>query len=189
MVLARQSNVGNVISVATNNGTAFPSGPSINDQFYRTDLHLVFFWDGTDWLTVNEYSADWLPAGAVGPTYSANGTILIARIGMTNSLTTWKATRFDASNSVGGPSSAVVYWNGSVYTTDDPTLVDLPVTSFNTQDQTPGDWINVVAELNSLTYSGLSYCDRFLVVCSIAKVGAPGTLTIYPYLAYRLRGT
>ena len=37
-------------------GTSFPGGPSTNDLFYRTDRALLYYYDGTRWLTLNEYS-------------------------------------------------------------------------------------------------------------------------------------
>jgi hypothetical protein len=37
-------------------GTIFPSDPEANDVFFRTDLQLLCFWDGTNWITVNKYA-------------------------------------------------------------------------------------------------------------------------------------
>lgn len=39
-------------------GTSFPGSPSSGDKFYRTDLNWLCFYDGTRWLTVHEYLAD-----------------------------------------------------------------------------------------------------------------------------------
>lgn len=36
-------------------GTAFPGSPSTGDQFWRSDLQLEFFFDGTRWLTTTLY--------------------------------------------------------------------------------------------------------------------------------------
>lgn len=36
-------------------GTSFPGSPSTNERFFRTDLGLDFYYDGTRWLSVNEY--------------------------------------------------------------------------------------------------------------------------------------
>lgn len=44
---------GNVVG----KGTAFPLLPAINDQFYRTDLHMQFYWSGTYWLSDTLFSA------------------------------------------------------------------------------------------------------------------------------------
>lgn len=37
-------------------GVAFPGGPAVGDLFYRTDLGFLCAWNGTYWLTVNEFS-------------------------------------------------------------------------------------------------------------------------------------
>lgn len=36
-------------------GTAFPGSPTADDLFYRTDRNLIYFYDGTRWLTIHEY--------------------------------------------------------------------------------------------------------------------------------------
>lgn len=36
-------------------GTSNPGSPSTNDLFYRTDLGRLIFYDGTRWLTVQQY--------------------------------------------------------------------------------------------------------------------------------------
>lgn len=40
----------------TPSGTAFPSAPTTGSMFYRTDLNLLCYYDGTRWLTVHEYA-------------------------------------------------------------------------------------------------------------------------------------
>lgn len=37
-------------------GTSFPGSPANNDLFYRTDRDLLYFYDGTRWLTVTLYT-------------------------------------------------------------------------------------------------------------------------------------
>lgn len=39
----------------TSSGTAFPSGPATGMRFFRSDLGLECYYDGTRWLTLNEY--------------------------------------------------------------------------------------------------------------------------------------
>lgn len=41
----------NTITIALASGTSFPGSPATNDRFYRTDLHVQFFYDGTRWLS------------------------------------------------------------------------------------------------------------------------------------------
>lgn len=36
-------------------GTSFPSSPATNDLFYRTDRDVLYFYDGTRWLSVDQH--------------------------------------------------------------------------------------------------------------------------------------
>lgn len=36
-------------------GTSFPVSPSTNDKFYRTDRNMLYYYDGTRWLTTQIY--------------------------------------------------------------------------------------------------------------------------------------
>jgi len=42
----------------TGSGTSFPAGPTTDMLFYRTDLDILFFWDGTRWLSTTVFAAD-----------------------------------------------------------------------------------------------------------------------------------
>ena len=44
-------------AVAWNSGTSFPANKATGDRYWRTDLGLECYWDGTRWLSVNEYRA------------------------------------------------------------------------------------------------------------------------------------
>ena len=37
-------------------GTSFPGSPANNDLFYRTDYDMLFFYDGTRWLSTNLFT-------------------------------------------------------------------------------------------------------------------------------------
>jgi hypothetical protein len=58
-------------------GTSFPGSPSTNDKYYRTDRNLLYYYDGTRWLTTEvfcielkreEVALAW-PASATGSPY------------------------------------------------------------------------------------------------------------------------
>jgi hypothetical protein len=42
-------------AVIWNAGTAFPASKATNDRYWRTDLGMEFFWDGTRWVTTTLY--------------------------------------------------------------------------------------------------------------------------------------
>lgn len=56
-------------------GVAFPGSPATDDLFHRTDRDLVYFYDGTRWLTINEYSVACGPLDVLFPvTTTANNS-------------------------------------------------------------------------------------------------------------------
>lgn len=52
-------------------GSAFPGSPSSGDLFYRTDLHLECFYDGTRWLTLSQYDTNMSRIGDASEPQSA----------------------------------------------------------------------------------------------------------------------
>jgi hypothetical protein len=55
------------------NGTSFPGSPSTNQRYFRTDLGHEYYYDGTRWLTSQEYTLQLLPRGTQ-PFTAAGGT-------------------------------------------------------------------------------------------------------------------
>jgi hypothetical protein len=53
-------------------GTSFPGSPANNDLFRRTDLDLVYFYDGTRWLTLNLYVTPLPSSDALMPLSATN---------------------------------------------------------------------------------------------------------------------
>lgn len=51
-------------------GTSFPGSPGLNDKFYRNDLQMLAYWDGSRWLSCTEYSSDLTMSG--GTNFTAN---------------------------------------------------------------------------------------------------------------------
>ncbi len=53
--------------VGWNGGTAFPGSPATNDRYWRTDLGLEFYYDGTRWLSTALYTLGLPQADALAP--------------------------------------------------------------------------------------------------------------------------
>lgn len=53
-------------------GTSFPASPPTGRRFYRTDLHIVAYYDGTRWLSEQRYTID-LGHDVTAQTASFNG--------------------------------------------------------------------------------------------------------------------
>lgn len=52
-------------------GTSFPASPGLNDKFYRNDLNFLCYYDGTRWLTAQEFCEP----PALGPLTDSTGAI------------------------------------------------------------------------------------------------------------------
>jgi hypothetical protein len=75
-------------------GTSFPALPGLNDKFYRTDLNLLCYYDGTQWLTACEYA---LPALNIHPfpqTISDTSVLMPVRTDFAIYLTRWVVSTF-----------------------------------------------------------------------------------------------
>lgn len=77
------SGVERIMTIVRGMGTAFPTSPApaTDDLFYRTDLGLLCYYDGTRWLTVHEYTQTLSQAPNIAnpktdATYTLNQSIL-----------------------------------------------------------------------------------------------------------------
>lgn len=59
---------------AAANGTTFPSNPAANDLFWRTDRLLLYYYDGTRWLTTEEFPFPMLYSVQLAPFTTATPT-------------------------------------------------------------------------------------------------------------------
>jgi hypothetical protein len=56
-------------------GTAFPGSPSTDDKFYRTDRNRLYYYDGTRWLTTEEFT---IPLATVEVIAGSSATATLA---------------------------------------------------------------------------------------------------------------
>lgn len=157
-------------------GTAFPGSPVADDLFYRTDRNLIYFYDGTRWLTVNLYESHfgWSQAGLtsdqgvayfpVDSTYALYLVELITSsivIGTNNGSNFWEMelVRIDTSN----------------------TQTEIGVTS--TVADTAGQWVRHTLSVNAVLDSGA----RVLYLRG-DETGSAGTLSFGAAIRYRYIG-
>jgi len=130
-------------------GTSFPGSPTNNDLFYRTDRDLLYFYDGTRWLTVHEYdlAPGWMDVASLG--LSATSTIgrWPVRQDFGIYLTRWNAVSFQTNGTPASNNMTVVL--ARVDTTNTATTIS----SFVTNGNTASNWVNhdqaIGAVLNS----------------------------------------
>jgi hypothetical protein len=124
-------------------GTSFPGSPSNNDIFYRTDRDLLYFYDGTRWLTVNEYD---MGPGWVDTAAALSGTNTLARWPVRQDygmyLTRWSAVTFQTNGTPGTNFMTVVLARL------DAANAANTEGSFTTNADTASNWVNHDQALN-----------------------------------------
>lgn len=152
-------------------GTSFPGSPSAGDRYFRTDLGMEFYWDGTRWLTTTLYSYPIAVQSAVSP-ISATNTLNAAYPHPTMSI--WVQDLLFSSY-VTTTSSGTQYWTAA--------LVG-PGTSCSTVSNLANTWI-----LETATVNGIIAPSAARLEVTLTKTSTPGSLYTNVAITYRLIGT
>ena len=173
--LAASSGGGGGIS----SGTSMPGSPSTNDRFYRTDLELVFHYDGTRWVT------DTLFREFIGnATITATG-VQSFRVPTTHEtgLTLWLVAFYASTN------TATTNDGTKYYTLDfrklDTANSATTVASFDTSADTVDVWTNHRVAIGAVLTPATSPAVRV----EATKTSTPGSCTGAFSWGYRLIGT
>lgn len=165
-------------SGGVNGGTSFPGSPATNDLFYRTDRSMLYFYDGTQWLTVQTFEVALAHQQMIYPTATA-ATLAWMPIrqdyGMY--LLKWHITTF-----VGSPNTGSAYWTVAL---DRFTAANSStnIASISTSADTQANWVNHDTAINAV----LSSSARALRTIG-TKTGSPGTIYPLSTISYRLIG-
>lgn len=156
-------------------GIAFPSIPSVNDKFYRTDRNILYYYDGTRWLSVQIFEhhlADFANASANAGNYTAVWEAIYDVY-----VVDYIATMYAASGL-----SATAYWRFDLYFWDGGTQ-GAAVASVNNQSGTNATFERKRVSMNTLMGTSID-----AISCEITKVNAPGNFFGGAFLTYRLVG-
>lgn len=152
-------------------GTAFPGSPSNNDLFYRTDLDIIFFYNGTRWLCTCPHVIQFEQEQALVPI-----TASTARRSALPSLTLdfwamdfWMASFVETTN------SATQYWTVTLNATS---------TVLSTISNAPN-----VGTIESAAVNAVLGPANFWLTLTITKVSTPGAAYLPAHLSYRYIGT
>lgn len=159
-------------------GTSFPGSPATNDLFYRTDRHLLYFYDGTQWLTVQQYEVGIGGQQNVYPV--AAGVSMVwwpVRQDYGIYLERWVCTTFVSTTNNGSNNWTILLDRFST------TNLQTNITSFSTSADTASNWISHSQVINAV----LNSSARAIRVGS-NKIGSPGTMYALSTLVYRLIG-
>lgn len=162
-------------------GTSFPVSPTSGDLFWRTDRSLFYFYDGTRWLTVNEYTAP-ITARALNGGVSATSTMGNMPVRQDYDM---YITRFESPMFVSGGTalSASHKWVITVNKIDasntKTTISTITLDSGTLSTHIPkSDTPNVV----------VAHATYFQFEIVATKTGTPGSLFASWEMAYRLVG-
>lgn len=154
-------------------GTGQPGGPASGDLFFRTDLGLMTYYNGTRWLTVNQYSLP-LANDTVLQPFSANGQPQYsAPWGGVYDL--W-LEHWYATTSVATTNDGTKYWT-CVLENNSGT----DIATFNTSADTAS-----TATFHTVTIGALLGTSVKWVQTNITKTSTPGTLVLFSHVSYRL---
>lgn len=152
-------------------GSSFPGSPSSGDKFYRTDRNLLYYYDGTRWLTVQLFTAH----GNFSAGLSA--TTEIAHIGLFEPTYDVYFVALRGMTFVSTTNNGTSFWTVNVKKVSDSSVIG----SFNTSADTANTLTSHVANIGATSTEKAVYID-------VVKTSAPGNVSPYITLTYRLVG-
>jgi hypothetical protein len=142
-------------------GTSFPASPTTDDRWFRTDLGFDCYFDGTRWLTVQEYSFSF-----EAPYFAADGywgyfTIPQAYINY--------FTRIQITVQTAAPNDGSNYWTILIYAVDGGWT---QIATLNTSGDTANTHVS-----HSMTASPAIPANQLLLLLQGVATGSPGAVT------------
>lgn len=143
-------------------GTSFPASPTTDFLFYRTDLGFVCYYDGTRWLTVQEFACVVTIADNITVSFAA--TTAAVRTGMLRNDYAPYFTRATLYIQTGATNNAGNYFTYNLVTNTGTTIA-----AFNTGSDPAAS--NVAKVITGFTQPGAACV--FLQLDMVVAVGAP----------------
>lgn len=163
-------------------GTSFPGSPTTNDQFYRTDRNILYYYNGTIWLSVIEYSLS-IVAQALIPITTSNSAVIYGACRTDYQV---YVTKLIFNTFTLSPSDATNYWTMQLQTRPS-TLPDTAVNVTGALISTQSDTANITSPHFVVVNQSIP-TTKSLFQFAITKVASPGNLFPFPDVLYRLIG-
>lgn len=161
-------------------GAAFPGSPLTNELFYRTDRNILYFYDGTRWLSEELFTEQFM-MNFVGGLFTGAGStrIQIAPVWANTYdvwLVDWRFTTYVATTNNGSNN-----WTIALSKTDGTSTTNIvtPTTSADAAD-------NYVTHVS--TIGALLGTANDMLALDVTKNSAPGGLYVSAMVTYRLVG-
>ncbi len=160
-------------------GTSNPGSPATNDIFYRTDLGLLIYYDGTRWLTVAEYSMHLSSGLSAGSGFVINSGEVGGFTSVRRDFGVY-LTRFTCHSRVITTNTGSAYWTVVLQWISSAVALTTLVT-FNTSADAANTIVDHSANINAVLNSG-----AYQLITIGTKTGAPGSLNVPAIVLYRL---
>lgn len=153
-------------------GTVFPGAPSTDDQFYRTDRNILYFFNGTRWLTANQYVVQMNTYSAFPANKSSTTNALFGGMpGFVPTYDFWMEEMRFASY-VATTNNSSNYWVCDLYKITAPST-STNIVSSTTAADTANTWTQHVQPINALLGTDVIYLQ-----INAVKILAPGNFDI-----------
>ena len=161
-------------------GTGFPGGPANNDVFYRTDRDILYFYDGTRWLSLNLYREN---MSALTGSTTTSGTI-VGRLPVWHSTyDLWLESLWTALY-VGTTNTGSAYWTAALKKYQSDFATSSTLASVDTSANSPNVMVAATAAIGAL----LTPATYKILQLEVAKTGSPGLIHPAGAVSYRLVG-
>jgi hypothetical protein len=162
-------------------GDTFPSSPADGRKFYRNDLNLLCYYDGTQWLTVQEYEAGSGYYDRVGSGGNTTDSTITVRLPVRSDFRMF-ITRWVVYTRVFTTNNSTNYWNVSLAgQAADASSLTITGAAFTTQ----GDAINTLVSHDCAINAPLDASALGMFVF-MSKHNAPGGIMPVSAVYYRL---
>lgn len=160
-------------------GTSFPVSPTTNDKYYRTDRNLLYYYDGTRWLTTTLYTLHMPQVENVSTSPSDSGFRVAWSSTYQMYLVDWKVATLNT-----GTNNGSNYWTVKAVTKNSANSAsDVSGATINTSAHSGSTWNHTTASVNAT----LATTQLHLYATS-TKTGAPGNIYHSAMMTYRLVG-
>lgn len=159
-------------------GTSNPGSPSTDDLFHRTDLDRLIRYDGTRWLTIEEFALEMRPFTAFPP-YSANGNDLTCTTDLTHA-GMW-ITRVTIAGVVLTTNDGSNFWTFQLVSTDASVTETNVGSTANTSATAAGSYAKYTVTIGAAVAAG-----NIQLRLKYTKTSAPGNLYATAIVHYRL---
>lgn len=159
-------------------GTSFPGSPSTNDKYYRTDRNLLYYYDGTRWLTTTLYAQVIESQRAVTPLSTNNffeSTVWTEDYDQY--IVDFRATAYVVTTNNGSN-----YWDIKLMKLDGASAATL-ITTASTSAASANTWTRLKQTVGALLGTGMDGLE-----IAMEKTGGPGTMYVSAMVTYRLVG-